>query len=272
MFALKRHEQEILRELQERAVNGTLAGIYDNIPIDVYHHPQCPGISSTTIKSVLRSLEFFEINGVKQTSRLRFGSAFHCFSLEPARFQADYYVKKDKKDRGPDDGRIVMSSNDFECIRKMDWKLREHPDASKLLYNAKVEHTAFIQCRITGLWKKCRMDAWKGIDVSDLKSTVDASPKEFARTCAVYGYPISGAYYTGILDELLSLRHNFNLIACENEEPFGINVFRLSDRTRGRAEVRITEALQTLKRARENPEAWRGYPLGIKELEVQDYF
>jgi hypothetical protein len=274
IHTLNRHEQEVLRELIARAENGTLPGIYADIPIRVYHHPDCPGVSSTTIKAVLRSLDHAErrfFAGDKK--HFRFGNAFHTFKLEPEKFLRTYYIKKDRKDPDPLDGRIAISWDDFEQIKAMDKRLAEHPVARELLDGAKVEHTFFSRDAETGIIKKCRADAWKGREVSDLKSTTDASRRPFIFDAAKYGYPISAAYYLETMSECLgTFLDRFNLIACEKEDPWGVQVYRIGGASLYAGEQNVRRALRAIKAAKENPKFWRGYPLGIHEVEIPDFF
>src|SRR4051812_16285277 len=93
---------EILKSLIDMEARGELErASFDDVPISVYHHPSCPGISSTTIKTVLKkSWNHVGTGGGAEKESFRFGSAFHCFNNEPHLFAATYHICPFNKRKG----------------------------------------------------------------------------------------------------------------------------------------------------------------------------
>ena len=262
---------EILKTLRSMADRNALSGCFGDIPIDVYHHQSCPGVSSTQIKGILkRSYKHFLLEQRKETKAFAFGSALHCFVNEPDAFVNTYQIIYGKQSEMLSPGKIALSIGDFEAIQHVAKKLFAHPDAGPLLKDAQHELTYFSVDNETGILKKCRVDAIKNLAISDLKSCQDASPDAFARDSRKYLYRVSGAYYTEIVSEVLGIRiDDFYLIATEKTEPFGVKVYRISDRSieQGRAEVR--KALKLIQTVHEHgANAWTEYELGITDLVI----
>ncbi len=262
---------DILQTLISMADQGTLSGCFADIPVDVYHHSNCPGISSTQLKGIIKkSFTHFMEEKRTETPALHFGSAFHCFTNEPEEFARTYQILYGTKTERLEFGRIGLKADDFETIKVMQKKVFEHPDAGPLIQDAQFELTYFSVDQKTGIIKKCRVDAIKNKIISDLKTCADASPETFARDARKYLYRISGAYYLEIVSETLGEPLNqFNLIACEKEAPHEINVFRISEASLKKADQEIRHALDIIQTVHEQgPKAWVGYDLGIKDLHI----
>lgn len=270
--------EEILAELIQMEGRGELdRASFDDIPIQVYHHPSCPGISSTTIKTVLkRSFNHVGAKAAVEKESFRFGSAFHCFNNEPHLFKDTYYVCPFDKKKGDEwkehaargKGKIILMQREFACLTVMSRKLWLHPDAKLLLEGAQFEITYFIRDARTGVLKKCRVDAiqpQKRI-ISDLKTTWDASPEPFTWDCRKYLYRISAAYYMQIVSEFYGeLFTDFFLIPCEKTEPYEITVYPIGQESWQKGCTEVAEALDKIAAIKKDPTAWRGYPLGANQ-------
>jgi len=269
---------EILKTLIDMERTGKLdRASFDDLPINLYHHPDCPGISSTTIKTVLK--RSWNHVGVKTEERdaFRFGSAFHCFNNEPLLFTDQYYICPFNWKRGEDweqakaraSNKVMLMQKEFDMIKIMSKKLWLHPDAAELLTGAQFEITYFSRDAETGVLKKCRVDAIKNKIISDLKTTFDASPESFRYDAKKYGYGISAAFYCGVVSEFYGqLVSDFALIAADKEDPHEINVYHVLGESMAAANEQIRIALSTIKKIKEEPLSWRGYPLGRKEISI----
>lgn len=267
---MNKTSEDILNTLISMAERNELTGCFADIPIEVYHHPLCPGISSTQIKGILKkSYKHYELEKSTGSKATRFGSAFHCFVNEPEAFVNTYQITYDRKKDLINPTKIQLSYQDFELIQKMSKNLFDHPDAAPLLKGAQYELTYFSVDRETGILKKCRVDAIKNNIISDLKTCEDASEDAFARDCRKHLYRVSAAFYLEVVSEVLDQRLNtFNLIACEKSDPYEVNVFKVHESSlqKGNAEVRT--ALNLIKTIHDQPKAWRGYKLGVKEIAI----
>lgn len=272
---------DILKELIAMEAAGRLdRACFDDIPIQVYHHPSCPGVSSTTIKTILKKSWNHVGFDVRDREAFRFGSAFHCLNNEPHLFRETYHVCPFDGRRGQDwdkeraraGGKIILMQKEFRCLEVMTKKLWLHPEASDLLTGAQFEMTYFSRDHETGVLKKCRVDAIKQMArkvVSDLKTTQDASPEQFRRDCFNFLYRISAAYYLEIVSEFYDeLINDFYLIPCEKEEPHEVTDYRVDDESIAAAGDDIRNVLRKIAELKQNPKVWRGYPLGPKTITI----
>lgn len=255
---------------------------FDDIPIQVYHHPLCPGISSTQIKTILKK-SWNHCGYAKENDSFRFGSAFHCFTNEPHLFRELYHVCPFNAKRGNDwesakaiaggKGKIILMQRELRTIEVMSKKLWEHPDAGVLLKGSQFEVTYFSRDQETGMIKKCRVDAINhqlhGRPISDLKTTWDASEESFKWDARKFMYGLSAAYYLEVASEFYGeLLNKFYLIPCEKEEPHETTTYRVPTDTIAAAGEEIRRGLRKFEIATNNPGAWRGYELGEKLLSI----
>lgn len=277
--ALTNEQQEILNELKAMDAADTIAGCYRDVPNIVYHHPECPGFSSTTLKRIVsRSYNHWFLAQDERDEHLVFGSAFHVFHNEPHNFDAEFIVAptSDRKSaewraaKAAAGGRAVLTMEDFEAIQVMRDKLREHPVARQYLLGAEHELTYFVRDRETGILKKCRVDAYKPGLLSDLKSTQNAAESAFARDSRKFLTRISAAYYCEILTEhYQALHREFFLLACEKAHPWEIAVYRVSEESISRGETEVRQALRIIRKIQdEGPGAWKGYELAVKDIAI----
>ena len=133
------------------------------------------------------------------TKTFLFGRAFHARILEPEVYFKDYHNQ--------------LSGQDQVKIAKMRKSILSHPSASKLLLGGVNEQVHLWDEPITGAKCKIKCDKVNQNLIIDLKSTRDASPYGFARSCRNYRYDVQSAFY---LDGVPDAKQ-FVFIACEAE-------------------------------------------------------
>jgi len=116
-IGLSDENEEILFDLIKKEEEGTLEGIFKNIPSEVYHHPNCPGLSNSSLQYLDKSLahlysarmqkidEFSEedtlIKNLSKTKKplqmdsLLFGTYFHDLVLLPDLAEKKYKLYDD---------------------------------------------------------------------------------------------------------------------------------------------------------------------------------
>lgn len=245
MSTLKPEHKYILDQLLELESKGELVGAYEKIPIEVYHHPDCPGISSTQLKTVLRkSITHWELRRDEDSEEKAFGRIFHNFISEP------HLIEKAR-------------SQDILLADEMFTNLKKHPVAKALLSGAKYEVSFFSKDEATGLTKKCRADLihFDQKVVGDFKSTRDASLDSFLYDCKKFGYKFSASYYLEIISEVMGERYeDFRLIASEKEPPRQTAVYRVHQKSIEDAQPEIRAGLNKIKDAIDKGlGAWKGY-------------
>lgn len=216
------------------------------------------------------------------TPAMKLGSAIHAAIIEPELFE-ERYVESPKFDRRTKEGRAlfqafqeenegkeVLTAEDYaRCLAIRD-AVYAHPVASGLLKGGKAEQSFFAKDPETDELIKCRFDYLldSGEMAIDIKSTIDASPVEFARSVANYRYDIQPAWYFDILDILYGeAPKHWVYIAVEKDEPYAIGIYyatpemiEIGRQTARRDFLKIVEC----KRKNE----WPDYGAEIEPLEM----
>lgn len=274
---MNKHSEDILKELIYLHEKNELQGAFDGIPIDVYHHKDCPGISATKLKYVIETTyNHWLIDRGNESKSLRFGTALHCLINEPHLFEKQYYVcpadsKRDKKYQDAlrlFDG-IVLLQPEFDQLTAVSKKIFTHPVLKNHLIGSNYERTYFSYDQETGLLKKCRADIVNNNlkSIVDIKSTESASEYSFQKDCLRYLYRIPAAYYMSIISEVSGeIYNNFYFAACEKQEPYEIAIYEASENSLNKAYEEIKLALSRIKAIQKGE--WSGYELNIKKLNI----
>ena len=266
---LSPENRKILEELKVMASKGDLIGECKDIPNEVYHHIECPGYSKTGTDKIDKSFAHYKYakENFNSTPALEFGCAFHDMILEPPIFvggniqgslrpdkevpkfgrkAADKEEKKRfmdlvyepwrKKVQVPWDERNgqkkMWSDKDWGILMGMKKAISEHEFITALMKDAEFEVTYFWIDKKTGILCKCRPDIInKSIGIiADLKSTMDASPKDFRKSIANFKYDKQASYYlTGVNEALGTNFETFIFVACEKSAPFEIALYNLDE-------------------------------------------
>lgn len=213
-------------------------GIYLDMSNEAYH--KSPGISKSGLDLIARSPYFYRHRPPQeQTSAMLIGSAFHAAALEPLSFLKLFAVAPDVNARTnagkaelelfrvSNEGKSILRKDDAEQVAAMAEAVRNHPTASSLLADGQAETSIFHIDEITGELIKVRPD-WLVEDLLvDLKSTEDATPEAFARSCWNYRYHVQAAFYLDTANAAFGSDRfrSFVFIACEKKPPFQVAVY-----------------------------------------------
>lgn len=262
MVKLSDAHQRILERLIERDLAGTLHGAFQDIPIEVYHHPQCPGVSSTRIKMIAeRSLKHAANKKFESTPEMIFGNAFHAFMEAQSEFYARYSVGQFSE------GRHYISYDDFGRIKTMADHVRNHPVAGNLIEGGTAEWTFFARDPLSGVLRKCRPDVFKGLSIIDYKTCFDASPKVFGYQAKKLLYRISAMYYLEVARDATNRDFNdFRFIAVESDGFHEVAVYQVSEHSMMKARGEIQFALNSIAQAAIG--GWTGYQLNPEPLQI----
>lgn len=171
---------------------------------------------------------------VEATPAMTFGSALHCYVLEPKEFNKRYAVCP-KVDRRTKEGKMlyaqfvessvgkeVLTADDFATVLELDKSIREHEPAMDLLEGC----TSFEEMRegeIQGVQFKGIADGLSDGYILDIKTCQDASPEAFERTAYNSFYHEQGVAYQTLFGV-----DRFYWIAVEKNPPYNVSVFMQS--------------------------------------------
>lgn len=207
---------------------------------DAYHSNK-DYIGSTSLKLLKVSPLHYKNQEPMDTEALRFGSAYHCFILEPEKFESEYFViddtefckqliefgtldakgnrKEVSKPRATNEyknwyeqqisnanGKILLDSDDFNVMKAMKERLMSHYYVRSLLKNGEAEKSYYCDLELmTGekVGVKVKPDYCKPKKrlIIDLKTCQDASIDGFTRHAAELDYHISAALYSDMLEK-----------------------------------------------------------------------
>lgn len=214
------------------------------------------------------------------TPAMMLGTALHCAVLEPNLYVEQYAVEPEFGDlrtkaakeareewRAVHGHKIAIAADRAALIAGMRDALFADKDARLLLSGGAAEQTVLFD--LDGTPCKARLDYYlpKFGAIIDLKSTLDASPHAFARSCASFRYHVQQAFYSQGA-ELAGLNvESFAFVAVESEPPHAVGVYELDLDAVMAGKALYERDLRTLNRCRASGE-WPAYATGIKTISL----
>ena len=253
--------------------------IIHGMPNADYH--ASPAISKSGLDKIAKSPAHYRAAKeapAEITDVMVIGSAFHDYILLPEIFQTAYTVLPDDFDGRTKEGKALMSAikESGQTVLKSEWvenikgmaaAVAAHPKAAALLTGGHPEVSIFWQDADTGIDCRCRPDYINpaGIIV-DLKSTLDASPAAFAKSCANLRYHVQDAFYSeGYYQAAGTWPRGFVFIAVEKTAPYAVACYTLDDVAKEKGRELYQQDLQTLQAA-QAANAWPAYSDQIETL------
>ena len=253
-----------------------------NLDIEAYHSLK-EFVSSSQLKEMAKSPAHFKAaleSPWKRTSALEFGDAAHCFMLQPKEFERRFTampstikVKRGKEYesfQSANAGKIILAGDDIETLVGMADSFRNHKTASLFLGSDSgiAEMSCFFLDPETGILCRIRPDFLPGgAVICDYKTTENASPSEFQRSCVKYGYDIQAGFYTYGMEILTGVPHRFVFIAHEKKPPYEIAVYEASPEFIATGQAKAKALLATLAECRRTG-IYPGYPDEIQTIDL----
>ena len=230
-----------------------------------------------------------------ETDAMAFGSAYHCYILEPEKFEKEYYVFDDdavcgaiiaksasegreiQKVRATKEykmwqesemriigDRKVIEKDEYKKIQDMKDRLMSHYYCRALLSKGQAEYsiTGTLQTTEGDINIKAKPDYVKSDKrfIIDLKTTFDASVDGFTRAAADGDYHIQAALYSDLMDMITGDGRGwtFFFIAQEKKKPYAFNIFEASPQFIGQGKYEYEQLLKLYKMCVEQ-NRWPGY-------------
>jgi exodeoxyribonuclease VIII len=295
--------QAVLDDLIIKNEKGTLEGEHLAIPIEVYHHPLCPGFSRSELTVLNKSHDHLAAYKAQRLEDIKnppkknrvvhniIGGAVHDKLFEPPRFESLYVIPPDE----PDVNRKTKAGKEiYDAWNETVWKPWEkanvekiavYPDEMKIvnrMVETSFEHPYFKQLHdtelkeVTYFWKdpetgtmlKARPDMTHLVlqVAYDHKSTEDAYLVSFQRSVANYWYHVQAAMQ---VDGIHAVRGEvFDSItgAQEKEEPFGFILYNMPDAILDVGRQVYKKILRSANETMKDPSQVRGYTRDIVPL------
>lgn len=262
------------------------------------YHDEKEYVSASGLKKLKVSpAHFREEEEVAETEAMLFGSAYHCYILEPERFNQDFYVfddqptceaiiaKRNSEGKEVKNVRLtkeyqewkdsemriiseksVIDKPAFERIKKMKDRLFSHPYAKMLLTKGRAEvgYMGEIETQSGTINVKFKPDYIKDEKhlIVDLKTAADASIDGFTRAAADMNYHIQAAFYADLMNKIEGQNRDFTFffIAQEKKAPFAFNLFEAGPQFIAQGRYEYEMLLQMYKYCLDN-NIWPGYQI-----------
>lgn len=275
-------------------------GIHFDIPIEVYHHPECPGLSNSDLKMLSKSynhlLQHKADRALKSgdseddPAHFRIGKAVHCALLETSEFAKRYVemIEEPRVDRRTKEGKLTWSEwqvdvfipwqdmnrgktilprEEMQLVIQMSDRAVGHKSLKMLLNGAKFEATIFYRSK-QGILLKTRPDLINekmGV-CYDHKTTKDGTRASFSREVHNYRYHKQAAMQIDGIKSVTGKTYDFLIGA--HEKPIGeLQIFSIDEYNLDVGRVLYNRDLDYLKEVRED-KAPKGFsqdivPLGL---------
>lgn len=216
------------------------------------------------------------------TKALRIGSAFHMLLLEGEKFPHRYAIMPEFSGTGMkarkeewlehNAGKEFITVDEYDGIQRMRDSVMKHPLVPSLLANGEAERKIIwtepntgAKCKIKPDWIDRNNDL-----LVDVKTTADASPTGFGKSCWNYRYHVQAPFYLDGAEHAGLNASHFVFIAVETTAPYLCAVYYAdaemleAGRREYLADLRVyLECLRT--------NTWPGYPTDMKPISLPEW-
>lgn len=270
-------------------------GLHRDVPHEVYqervHGMASKGALDRLHKSPAHLLAWMQ-GKLDEPERepLVFGGALHCALLEPeAEFDRRFALmpsfdefrdargalttKAGKEAKaaflGKSDGKQILDGDDVMNIGAMIASVRKHPLASRMIQDGMPEVTVRWRDVETGIECKARADYYVASRkmVVDVKSTRDASRREFQRSVVNYRYHVQDAIYRAAFGAVNLPIEHFVFVCVEKTPPFAVATYTLDAQAIQRGYTAYRLDIERLAECLRN-DSWPAYPETIQTLDL----
>ncbi|WP_303275522.1 PD-(D/E)XK nuclease-like domain-containing protein [Acinetobacter soli] len=263
---------------------------------DEYH--ACPEFSSSQLKDILRSSAHFHSNNIlKENERetkkhLDFGTLAHTLFLEPEQFENEFVIgpKFDRRTKAgkeeaaaweaANQGKIIIDEDMLQGAKRIANNLRGLSSYQLMQdHYGMAEASIFFTDPVYGLNLRIRPDyhivpceAFPNGLQFDVKTTTDARPFKFMRSCADFGYDISAAMYREGFQQHYGTaeKPEFIFLVAESSAPFNVKHYRASDLFLSIGERRYSKAKELLAESL-LIDKWNGYSTELEDISLPQY-
>lgn len=227
---------------------------------------------------------------VETKATMNLGSLVHTLFLEPDQYSAEYAIlpedinKRTKEGKAAfaafeeaNAGKCLISAEQYQTAQNMTASLESHPVTRVLdKHDGIVEASIFyadpvtgVECRVRPDWCLPPCEAFPNGLIIDLKTTDDARPTAFARTCANFGYDLSAAMYVDAfqLHYQTNEAPDFLFLVAERDAPFAVACYQASYDMLNHGRNKLVHSLSQFAKCQIS-NIWPGYPALINPIEL----
>lgn len=207
------------------------------------------------------------------------GSLVHCMTLEPSQVSAryDYPPKVDRRTKEGKaiweafceraEGKDVVTQEVWENCQLMANAVRGNELANGLIDAGQKELVVVWQPDAFPFRLKAKLDVLHGQMIGDLKTTRDASPREFGRSCVNYGYDLQAFWYMAGARACGMDVVDFVFLCVEKTAPHLTALYRATPAMLTRGRYLMRKGLGLYAQCLETGE-WPGYEQGVVDVDL----
>jgi len=212
----------------------TEPGIYDGITSAAYHaHPALGSTSLKTLATRTPAHYQWDKTHPKHSDAFTIGTAAHSLILENDTSGIEVVAAenwltraaKEAKGEALAAGKQPLLIKEMAQVLAMRDAVMTHPVARELFTGHRPEASVFWD--ENGHELKCRPDAWLPGQLVDLKTTINADPREFGKTAYNFGYHQSAAHYIDGVKAATGEELPFTFVLIEKQAPYLVSVVQL---------------------------------------------
>ena len=260
-------------------------GLLFNQSAEEYH--AMPGASASRLNTMFKKspahMKHMIESPEEPTSAMIIGTATHSAILEPDLFQKEWgrLPEGDGRSKAIKDAKAALSrqfghdhilkAEVYDNIIGMRESVLGNEVAADLLGEANTEVSSYWTDEQSGVKCKARIDAlpyqdsdW-GYCLVDVKTTTDASEREFQRSVLNFGYHRQAAHYLASTSDKVFDRNRFIFICVEKAPPHCMAIYELDPDALELARSELDHILGVWSEC-EGIDDWPSYPEGIQEL------
>jgi len=227
------------------------------------YHDDHTRLSPSMLGVLRRSPQEFEGRYITKTMKhpepsesMNVGSMVHCLALEPELFDDLFVIKPDGLDRRTREGKLayaelmasgkqVVSDEDFRTAIACVKALMAHDQIALILSQGGIveQRINFVEF---GVEMRCKPDFVNPSlkVILDIKTTKDASPAEFAKSVASYGYARQAALYMDAVAMEHGVECRFLFAVVCTAPPYEVACYELTDEAKRLGEVEAGTLVQ----------------------------
>lgn len=275
---------------------NTSAAMIEKMSNEDYHAR--PEFSSSQLKDMLRSGAHFYSNHIlkeverESSAAMNFGTLVHTLFLEPDQFENEFVIapKFDKRTKAGKEeaaaweaahqGKILITEEQKTDAMRMAENLKQLSSYADMQSNyGMAEASIFFNDPVYDLALRVRLDyhiapckALPNGLILDVKTTTDARPTEFSRSCAKFSYDLSAAMYREGFQQYYKTAEKppFIFLVAESAIPYNVKQYKAADLFLSVGESRYNKAKELLAESLLINE-WDGYSLEMEDLFLPQY-
>lgn len=254
-------------------------GIYHDLPWEKYAAFNC--FSKSMVSAALKSGMHLNnyIHGERKTRAMAFGSLVDTMVLEPEMFEDRYvlqpatYETEKTSGRGANkvtetivkpwnlnsktckalaeeiaaSGKEIVTEADLDKAKAIEIALMASPEAALAITEGQKQVSFVWVDEDSGVKCKGRADLVNKGFIDDLKTTMDASPREFSRTIGKFLYHVQAAVYTDAWLKLTGDAMGFRFIVAETGDVPAVALYELDSVSMVAGTLMFARALKNVR-------------------------